>query len=138
MHATSSSTLRYGASIPRELVASVLSIEDPLQTVYSIANFQRMDLDEAQKLLEMDSALRNCINWLACWRARSKYWKWGRRSRTRLALRLIKSSVSIICGAAQGYPTRAGRGDEQTAEIEEFREKIEAAGMPEEAESKPP
>jgi ATP-dependent Lon protease len=42
-------------SIPRELVSSVMSIEDPLQTVYTIANFQRMDLDEAQKLLELDS-----------------------------------------------------------------------------------
>ena len=35
-------------SIPRELVTSVLSIEDPLQTVYTIANFQRMDMEDAQ------------------------------------------------------------------------------------------
>ena len=42
-------------SIPRELVASVITLEDPLQTVYTIANFQRMDLDEAQALLEEDS-----------------------------------------------------------------------------------
>jgi ATP-dependent Lon protease len=43
-------------SIPRELVASVVTLEDPLQTVYTIANFQRMDLDDAQGLLELDSA----------------------------------------------------------------------------------
>jgi ATP-dependent Lon protease len=42
-------------SIPRELVASVQAIEDPLQTVYTIANFQRMDLAAAQSLLELDS-----------------------------------------------------------------------------------
>ncbi len=42
-------------SIPRELVASVSSLEDPLQIVYTIANFQRMDLEEAQALLEMDT-----------------------------------------------------------------------------------
>ena len=43
-------------SIPRELVASVLQLEDPLETVYTIANFQRMDLSEAQEILELDSA----------------------------------------------------------------------------------
>ena len=42
-------------SIPRELVASVTGLEDSLQTVYTIANFQRMDLGDAQNLLEIDS-----------------------------------------------------------------------------------
>src|SRR4030067_256993 len=42
-------------SIPRELVASVVGLEDALQTVYTIANFQRMELSDAQALLELDS-----------------------------------------------------------------------------------
>ncbi|MCX6036023.1 MAG: LON peptidase substrate-binding domain-containing protein, partial [Chloroflexi bacterium] len=42
-------------SIPRELVASIVSLEDPLQTVYTIANFQRIELKDAQTLLELDS-----------------------------------------------------------------------------------
>jgi len=42
-------------SIPRELVASIAAIEDPLQTAYTIANFQRMDLEDAQQILELDS-----------------------------------------------------------------------------------
>jgi ATP-dependent Lon protease len=41
-------------SIPRELVSSVVGLEDPLQTIYTIANFQRMDLADAQILLEID------------------------------------------------------------------------------------
>lgn len=44
-------------SIPRELVASVVGLEDPLQTIYTIANFQRMDLDDAQVLLALDPVL---------------------------------------------------------------------------------
>ena len=43
-------------SIPRELVASILALEDSLQTVYTIANFQRMELEDAQAILELDSA----------------------------------------------------------------------------------
>ena len=55
-------------SVPRELVSSVLSIEDPSQTVYTIANFQRMDLEDAQQLLEIDSTaekLRRLVGILA-------------------------------------------------------------------------
>jgi ATP-dependent Lon protease len=42
-------------SIPRELVSSIVTLEDPLQTVYTIANFQRIELKDAQTLLEIDS-----------------------------------------------------------------------------------
>jgi ATP-dependent Lon protease len=34
-------------SIPRELVASILALEDPLQTTYTISNFQRIELKDA-------------------------------------------------------------------------------------------
>ena len=42
-------------SIPRELVATINSLQDPLQTAYNIANLQRMELSQAQLILEMDS-----------------------------------------------------------------------------------
>jgi len=42
-------------SFPDELVGSITSLEDPLQTAYTIANFQRMDLKDAQEILELDS-----------------------------------------------------------------------------------
>ncbi len=41
-------------SIPRELVTSITAIEDPLQTAYTIANFQRIELEDAEALLELD------------------------------------------------------------------------------------
>ena len=31
-------------SFPEELAGSITSVEDPLQTAYTIANFQRMEL----------------------------------------------------------------------------------------------
>ncbi len=42
-------------SIPRELVESVMMLDDASQTVYTIANFQRIELADAQELLELDS-----------------------------------------------------------------------------------
>ena len=122
-------------SIPRELVSSVVDLEDPLQTVYTIANFQRMDLKDAQEILEMDSAgekLRKLVGLLAREvevleigqkiqnEARSEIEKVQREYYLREQLKAIQKEL--------------GEGDEQAAEVEEFRKKIEAAGMPEEAE----
>jgi ATP-dependent Lon protease len=42
-------------SFPEELAGSITSVEDPLQTAYTIANFQRMDLTDAQEILAIDS-----------------------------------------------------------------------------------
>ncbi|RIK50797.1 MAG: endopeptidase La, partial [Chloroflexi bacterium] len=42
-------------SFPEELASSILSLEDPLQTVYTIANFQRIELKDAQEILDLDS-----------------------------------------------------------------------------------
>jgi hypothetical protein len=42
-------------SFPEELVNSITSLENPLQTAYTIANFQRIELKDAQGILEIDS-----------------------------------------------------------------------------------
>ncbi len=55
------------ASIPQELVVSVVNLEDPLTTVYTISNFQRMPVEEAQGMLEVDALnekLRKLVKFL--------------------------------------------------------------------------
>src|SRR5690606_1088964 len=42
-------------SIPGELISSALNVDDPLQLAYTIATYIRIDLGEAQALLELDS-----------------------------------------------------------------------------------
>jgi ATP-dependent Lon protease len=121
-------------SIPRELVTSVLGLEDPLQTLYTIANFQRIELKDAQALLELDSVaekLRKLVSILAHElevleigqkiqnEARSEIEKVQREYFLREQLKAIQREL--------------GEGDEQAVEVDEFRQKIEAAGMPEEA-----
>lgn len=86
-------------SIPRELVASVLSLEDPLETVYTIANFQRMDLEDAQALLELDLAsdkLHKLVNILA---HEAEVLEIGQKFRMRPARRSKKSSVNTSCAS---------------------------------------
>ena len=122
-------------SIPRELVSSVAGLEDPLVTVYTIANLQRIDLKTAQNLLEIDSVsekLRQLVSLLAREvevleigqkiqdEARSEIDKVQREYYLREQLKAIQREL--------------GEGDEQVVEVEEFRKKIDAAQMPEEAE----
>jgi ATP-dependent Lon protease len=121
-------------SIPRELVSSVMGLEDPLQTSYTVANFQRMELEEAQNLLELDSASEK-LHKLAGILVREI-------EVLEIGLKIQKEARSEIENVQREYFLREqlkaiqkelGEGDEQTAEVEEFRQKIEAVGMPDEA-----
>ncbi len=122
-------------SIPRELVASVLSLEDPLETVYTIANFQRMDLADAQALLELDSAsdkLHKLVNILA---HEAEVLEIGQKIQNEARSEIEKVQREyFLREQLKAIERELGEGDEQAAEVEEFRQKIEKAGMTEEAE----
>lgn len=121
-------------SFPRELVASITSIEDPLQTAYAIANFQRIELDDAQELLQLDSTaekLRKLVNFLV-----------HETAVLQLGQKIQEEARSEIDKVQREYFLREqlkaiqkelGERDEQAAEVDEFRKKIEAANMPDEA-----
>jgi len=122
-------------SIPRELVASVVTLEDPLQIVYTIANFQRMELVDAQTLLELDSAsekLHKLINLLA---HEAEILEIGQKIQNEARSEIEKVQREyFLREQLKAIQRELGEADEQAAEVEEFRRKIESAGMPDEAE----
>ncbi|MFO8037765.1 MAG: endopeptidase La [Anaerolineales bacterium] len=123
------------SSIPQELVEAVMSLEDPLQIVYTIANFQRMDLEDAQELLELNTIydkLRKLVSFLT-----------RELEMVQIGQRIQKQARSEIEKVQREYFLREqmkairselGEEDEQAAEVEEFKRRMEEAGMPEEAE----
>ncbi|RPI84988.1 MAG: endopeptidase La, partial [Chloroflexi bacterium] len=121
-------------SIPRELVSSVLALEEPLQTVYTIANFQRMDLTVAQNLLELDSTeekLRRLVNILA---REVEVLEIGQKIQNEARSEIEKVQHEyFLREQLKAIQKELGESDEQAAEVEEFRKKIEAARLPEEA-----
>jgi ATP-dependent Lon protease len=122
-------------SIPRELVASVVSIEDPLQTVYTIANFQRMDLEEAQALLELDSTSAKLHRLVGILAREVEVLEMGQKIQNQARSEIDKVQREYyLREQLKAIQRELGEGDEQAAEVEEFRQKIESAGMPEEAE----
>ncbi|MEN6299139.1 MAG: endopeptidase La [Anaerolineaceae bacterium] len=122
-------------SIPRELVASVLSLEDPLQTVYTVANFQRMDLADAQEILEIDSVsakLHKLINILV---REVEVLEIGQKVQNEARSEIEKVQRDyFLREQLKAIQKELGEADEQAVEVEEFRKKIEKAKMPEEAE----
>ncbi len=121
-------------SIPRELVSSVTGIEDPLQTVYTIANFQRMDLNVAQELLEMDSADKKLHQLVTILAREVEMLEIGQKIQNEARSEIDKVQREyFLREQLKAIQRELGDGDEQSAEVEEFRKKIEAAEMQDEA-----
>jgi ATP-dependent Lon protease len=121
-------------SFPRELVSSITGIEDPLQTVYSIINFQRIELDEAQHLLEIDSVtekLRRLINFLV---RETEVLQLGQKIQNEARSEIDKVQREyFLREQLKAIQKELGERDEQSVEVEELRQKIESAKLPEEA-----
>ena len=122
-------------SIPRELVASVSSIEDPLQTVYTIANFQRMDLGDAQRILELDKVSEKLHKLVEILTREGEVLELGQKIQNEARSEIEKVQREyFLREQLKAIQRELGEGDEQAADIEDFRKRIEAAKMPEEAE----
>jgi ATP-dependent Lon protease len=122
-------------SVPRELVASIQSLEDPLQTIYTIANFQRMDLEDAQNLLEIDSTSEKLHKLVGILAREVEVLEMGQKIQNEARSEIDKVQREyFLREQLKAIQKELGEGDEQTAEVEEFRQKIDGAGMPEEAE----
>ncbi len=121
-------------TIPRELVTSISALEDPLQTVYTIANFQRMDLAEAQSILEMDSVAEKLHRLVGILAREGEVLELGQKIQNEARSEIEKMQREyFLREQLKAIQRELGESDEQAADIEDFRKKIEAAGMPEEA-----
>ena len=126
-------------SFPRELVGSIQSIEDPLQTVYTIANFQRMDLADAQTILELDSVTAKLHKLVAILTRESEVLELGQKIQNEARSEIEKMQREyFLREQLKAIQRELGENDEQAADVEEFRKKIDAAGLSEEADKASP
>ncbi len=122
-------------SIPRELVASIVSLEDPLQTVYTIANFQRIELKDAQTILELDSTKSKLEKLVDLLVRETEVLSLGAKIQNQARSEIEKVQREYyLREQMKAIQKELGENDEQAVEVDEFRKKIDAAKMPEEAE----
>ena len=121
-------------SLPEELISSVLSLEDPIQTVYTIANFQRIDLVDAQQILELDSVTEKLRKLVSLLVRELEVLTLGQKIQNEAREEIEKVQRDyFLREQMKAIQRELGEMDEQAVEADEFRKKIEDAKMPEEA-----
>lgn len=121
-------------SFPDELVNSITSLEDPLQTAYTIANFQRIDLKDAQEILELDSVYDKLKKLIGLLVREAEVLTIGQKIQNEARGEIEKVQREyFLREQMKAIQRELGEKDGQSEETEEFRKKIEDAKMPEEA-----
>jgi len=121
-------------SVPRELVATVTALEEPLQIAYTIANYQRIELEQAEQLLEQDSTTAKLKRLVGLLTKELEVLQLGAKIQEEARSEIEKVQRQyFLREQMKAIQRELGETDEQAAEVEELRKKIEAAKMPTEA-----
>ena len=122
------------AHLPDELVTAALNVDDPRHLVYLVATNLRMDPEERQQLLELDS-VRDKLAALNTFIAKElDVLELGKKIQSDVQEELGKNQREYyLREQMKAIQRELGEGSETEAEATELRQKIEESGMPEEA-----
>ena len=121
-------------SFPEELVTSITSLENALQTAYTIANFQRIELKDAQELLELDSVTEKLRKLIGLLVREAEVLTLGQKIQNEARGEIEKVQREYyLREQMKAIQKELGEKDQQAAEVEELRKKIDDSQMPPEA-----
>jgi len=123
------------SNLPEELVTAALNVDDPLHLVYLIASNLRMEAEERQALLELDSVRAKLQRLNAFMSKELDLLELGKKIQSEVQEEVGKTQREYyLREQLKAIQRERGETNEQEAEINELRAKIDEAGMPEEAE----
>ncbi len=123
------------SQLPDEILMAAINLDDPRQLVYFIATNVRMELPDAQAILEIDGVREKLLKLTTILTKELEVLELGRKIQTEAQSEMEKLQREyFLREQLKAIRKELGEGDEQTLEIEEYRNKIAKAGMPEEAE----
>ncbi len=121
--------------LPEELATVVLNIDNPRQLVYLVASALRMDLDLRQAIIETDSVRSKLEKLTAFLNRELEVLELGKRLQNQVQGEVEKTQREyLLREQLKAIQKELGESNEQEAEVEELRAKIDNANMPEEAE----
>ncbi len=121
-------------NIPSELITNALNVEEPLQLVYALATYIRIGLEDAQAILELESADAKLRRLMSILSKELEVLELGRKIQTEAQTEMEKVQREYyLREQLKAIQRELGESDEQTVEVETFRKKIAEAGMTEEA-----
>ncbi len=123
-------------TVADEMVTVISDMTDPLQLVYNVAHqIRRMELEEAQQLLELDGVSEKMHMLLGVLMKEIEVLELRSKIQSEAQSEMEKMQREyFLREQLKAIQRELGEADEQQMEVEEFREKIEKSGMPEEAE----
>jgi ATP-dependent Lon protease len=121
-------------NVPEGIAAATLNLEEPRQVIYIIATFVQMDMDLRQKLLEVDS-VHEKLNLLSAFLANElEILELGKKIQNSAQEEIGKLQREyLLREQLKAIQRELGEESEEQATINELRQKIEEAKMPEEA-----
>ncbi|HWV25446.1 MAG TPA: endopeptidase La [Thermomicrobiales bacterium] len=122
--------------LPDELVTAALNVDDDARhLVYLVASNLRMEPEERQNLLELNSVTEKLQSLNAFLTKELDVLELGKKIQTDVQEEMGKSQREyFLREQMKAIQKELGEGDETQVEVNELREKIEQAQMPEEAE----
>ncbi|MFC2015994.1 endopeptidase La, partial [Chloroflexota bacterium] len=123
------------SQLPDELLMAAINLDDPRQLLYFIATNIRMEIPDAQAILEIDSVQEKLLKLTTIITKELEVLELGRKIQTEAQSEMEKMQRDyFLREQLKAIKKELGEEDEQTVEVEEYRSKIAQAGMPEEAE----
>src|SRR5216683_6066213 len=120
--------------MPEGVAAHALNLEEPRQVVYIIATFVQMELEQRQKLLELDS-VRAKLQELSSYLIHElEILELGKKIQTSAQEEMTKVQREyLLREQLKAIQRELGEESEEQATVNELRQKIDEARMPEEA-----
>ncbi|HXF64188.1 MAG TPA: endopeptidase La [Caldilineaceae bacterium] len=121
--------------MPDELAVMAMNVENARQLAYLVASSMRLNADEGQRLLEMDSVYDKLLRLTQLLHKEVEVLELGRKITSEAQGEMERMQRDFFLREQlKAIQKELGEDDEQAADIRELEERIAAAGMPEEAE----
>ena len=122
------------AHLPDELVTAALNVDEPRHLVYLVATNLRMDAEQRQRLLELDSVREKLVSLNAFIAKELDVLELGKKIQSDVQEELGKNQREYyLREQLKAIQKELGESSETETEVTELRQKIDESGMPEEA-----
>src|SRR5712692_574244 len=120
--------------MPEGVAAHALNLEEPRQVVYIIATFVQMELEQRQKLLELDSVRAKLQELSSYLTHELEILELGKKIQTSAQEEMTKVQREyLLREQLKAIQRELGEENEEQATVNELRRKIDEARMPDEA-----
>jgi ATP-dependent Lon protease len=121
------------AYMPEDVPSNVLNVDDARQLAYMVATSTRMDMAVRQEILEMDDVMSKLRRLLTVLTRELDVLELGKKIQTDAQSGIEKVQREYyLREQLKAIQKELGEEDEQAAEVNALRDKVESAGMPEE------